>query len=192
MKLFGKVEKMPETVAELAALCPELIAEAKKEAVDAVNVEGAKKEAADAASAAADKKYAADMDRLHGIIGAALSEEIAGKIKVIFESGVTGEQYKAIGSSLLPPAADSAKEMQLKTDLLTALKASGAANPGHEGQAKGKPFNTDTDSKAETQEKIDKLVAQYQKDNPQATYRDAIIAVSEKNPELFRDRTREE
>jgi hypothetical protein len=186
MKLFGKAEKMPETLAELTALCPELVAQAQAEATATIDVEAIRKESADAATAFADEKHTAETERIYAIVGAACSEDIAAKIRQIVASGITGEQYKAIGSPLV--SLDSAKEKELKTQILSELKKTGADNPGHEGQAQGKQFNADTDTKKENQDKIDKLLAEYKTANPEASYRDALIAVSDKNPELFRDR----
>lgn len=161
----GKAVKMPETLAELTALCPELIAQAKQEAIASIDVDGAKQEAVQAA----DKVHQAETARVYAIIGAAFSEEIAGKVKVIVDSGVTAEQYKALGVSLIP--VESTSEQKKKDELLAAITTAGAATVGRADNAannQNKDFNT--------------LVADYMADK-QCSRGEAIKAVVAANPE---------
>jgi hypothetical protein len=165
----GKAVKMPETLAELTALCPELIAQAKEEAIASIDVEGAKQEAVSTALASAGKTHEENTSRIFSIIGAALSEEISGKIKVIVDSGVTAQQYKSLGGNLIPTA--STAEQAKKDELLAAITTAGADAVGrgdNAANAQNKDFNV--------------LVAEYMATN-QCTRSAAIKATVVAHPE---------
>lgn len=185
MKLFGKAERMPETLAELRELCPELVAQAVEEGRQGVDVEALKAEAVKEAQGQA----AAQVERIYGIIGAAINSDAADQIRVIVDSGVTVEQFKAVGRPLAVTESDSEKELALKAGLLEAIKSSGAENPGHDRAGPRKEqWNRDADALAENQEKINAAITQYQKEHPEADYRAAALAVAQAQPELFRNR----
>ena len=185
MKLFGKAERMPETLAELKELCPELVTQAIEEGKQSVDLNAVRVEAISEVTAQANEHA----DRIYGIIGVAVHPDVADQIKAIVESGVTAEQFKAIGKPLSFPGSDSEKELNLKASLLEALKASGADNPGHDKAGpRREQWNRDPNALADNQEKINAAITRYQKDHPDADYREAALAVAEEQPDLFRNR----
>lgn len=185
MKIFGKAEKMPETLAELKELCPDLVAQAIEEGKQGIDIEALRTEAATEEQTKATQK----IDHIYAVIGAAISEDIAQQIMVIVDSGVTIEQFKTIGKTISIPGSDSDKELKLKSELLDELKKSGAENPGHDTSGpRSEQWNKDANALAENQEKINVAITEYQKEHPEASYRDAALAVAKAHPEIFRNR----
>lgn len=185
MKIFAKAEKMPETLAELKELCPDLVAQAIEEGRQGIDVEALRTETA----AAEQAKAAQQVDHIYAVIGAAISEDVARQIMVIVDSGVTIEQFTAVGKTISIPGSDSEKELKLKAELLEQLKTSGAQNPGHDTSGpRSEQWNKDADALAENQEKINAAITEYQKEHPEASYRDAALAVAQTHPEIFRNR----
>jgi signal peptide peptidase SppA len=114
------------TLAELSAAYPDFAAQLKTEGANSVDLETPKREAAKA-----------ERERVLGITSVALGDEIGGKITAIVESGVTVEQYRAVGATLTPPTPAATADAALKAQLLAGIKGAGAAAVGADAGATG-------------------------------------------------------
>lgn len=128
MSIFGssKAVKIPETLAELEQLLPDLVAQAREEGKASVDREAVRAEV----SAEAADKAKKETDRIMSLIAAMVGPEAGAQFSAIIASGVTAEQAKALNITLATPA--QAKEDQVRADLLAAITAAGADNPGHD------------------------------------------------------------
>lgn len=158
-KTMDKNQVKIESVEQLAAAYPGLVTEIRETSVRTVDqaalrAEGAKSE----------------QDRILAMAKVQFGEEMAAKFAKVIQTGVTVEQFQAIqaaaatgaGGAGSGGAGGAAGEDEAKRkELLAALQASGAANPGAGGQTSlqtDKPFLTLVDEYVMTH-KTDKGVA---------------------------------
>lgn len=154
---------MPElTIESLKTLYPEIDSAIRTEAHAAGLVAGQQEGGA--------KATAAERERITGILVVALGDDVGPKAKALIESGITAEQYRSTGATLIVSAADA--EARMKEQILAELKKGGAPSIGADGTpivpAGSKDFNA--------------LVAEWEAVN-KCSHADAIRAVVRLNPE---------
>ena len=154
---------MELTVETLKTLYPEVDSTIRAEAYATGLAEGQKD--------AGGKATLADRIRITGILAAALGDEIGPKAQALIESGITADQYKATGATLIVSAADA--EAQMKEKILAALNKTGASSLG----ADGKPIVPGGKKDFET------LVTEHEAAN-KSSHADAIRAVVRLHPEV--------
>jgi len=113
-----------ESIAQLEAECPDLIKQIREQAAASVDTAPARSDGA-----------LAERDRILGLAAVQFGPDAAAKFTAIVSSGVTVEQMQAIAA--LNPKAEAPKESKeaealaaQKQEMLAALQASGAQNPG--------------------------------------------------------------
>jgi hypothetical protein len=117
--MFGKDKfRMPETIEELKAMFPGMTQDLLAQGAKSVDVEGRVREA-----------VSAETERFLGLVKAQFGEDASKGFAVAVASGMTGEQLKAY-KALNPDAAAQSAEDKKKEELLAAIRAAGAQNPG--------------------------------------------------------------
>jgi signal peptide peptidase SppA len=119
-KEFAMDPKDIKTSVQLAAAYPELVAQIRDEAAKGVDLAKPRTEGA-----------SAEKERILGLAAIQFGEEPGGKFKALVDSGISVEAFKAVKALEPPPAkTDESAEDKKKAEMLAAIKASGAANPG--------------------------------------------------------------
>jgi len=128
--LFGKIPdkeeyimsetNRPITLDRLEAEAPELVGKIRDAAAAAVDMEPARAEGA-----------ASERDRILGLAEVQFGEEQAARLKGLVDSAITVDQFKAVRALDPTPAVEKIEPKTEKMDeMLTAIQAAGAANPG--------------------------------------------------------------
>lgn len=140
--MFGK-EKIvaPSNVTELLAALPELSAELVAQGAKSVDMAGQ-------ISAAVVAAVKAEADRIMALVSAQFGEEAGKGFAAAVASGMTGEQIKAYKIMNPDKPAQSAEDKK-KEELLAAIKAAGAVNPGAGDQAAGATLPVEDQAKNE-------------------------------------------
>ncbi len=115
---------MELTIETLKTLYPEIDSKVRAEAHAAGLAEGQKD--------ALGKGSKAERERITAILAVALGDDLGAKAKALIESGITAEQYKATGASLITPPTDA--EAQAKAEILAGIKKAGAPSIGADGK----------------------------------------------------------
>ena len=124
------LEKVPETLAELKAMLPELTAQAVDEGKQSVDVTAQSTQAA-----------TTERERILGLAAIQFGEAAGAKFASLVATNMTVEQFKAVKALNPDPplitatAIDAAAlaEQKKRDEMLNALLASGAANVGADG-----------------------------------------------------------
>lgn len=119
--VMGKEENAPTTVVQLAAMYPDLVAAARKEGADSVDLESVRAEACKT-----------ERERIIGLASINFGAEAGEKFKAVVEAGVSVEQFTAIMA--LAPKSEAAgtesSEEKNRQEMLAAIQSSGPDNPG--------------------------------------------------------------
>ena len=141
--IFGKATKAPETLGEFEQLCPDLYAQALEAGKALVDAEAIARQATDQAFAL-----------VTSLIAAAFGEAPGAKFAKLLAAGVTPEQVKALGISLVPSA--ETKEGELMKQMLETIKGAGADNPGAGAEDTNQPGDPSAPIEDQAKTKWDK------------------------------------
>jgi len=126
----NKAEGAPRTADELAAAFPELAEALRRQGAESINPDAIRTEGAQA-----------EAERLLGLIGVHFGEAAAEKFQAIAATGITPDQYKATAGDTAPGLAHAIQEAAgieaKKQEMLDAITAAGAPNPGSGAEAPG-------------------------------------------------------
>lgn len=107
------------TVEQLAAAYPALVASIRDEGAKSVDV-----------SAFVTEAVKHEKERIIGLAAIHFGDDAGNKFKVIAESGLSIEQYKAVRTAMTESGSADDEEAKKRDEMLAAIKTAGPANPG--------------------------------------------------------------
>jgi signal peptide peptidase SppA len=123
LKRGENVVSAPSNLDELTVMFPEIAAEIRDQGAQSVKIGEAVKTAA-----------TCEQERIMGFVKIVFGEEAGAKFAAVIASGVTAEQFSAITAMNPPAAAQDDAEEKKKAEMLAAIQAAGADNPGADGK----------------------------------------------------------
>ncbi len=152
------------TIEQLAAAYPALVASIREEGVKSVDVSVIKAEA-----------VKIEKEKIIGLALIYLGDDAGQKFKAIVESGITIEAFKAVWKIVPDAKVTDDVETKKKEELLAAINAAGAVNPGSGKQ----PVNTGGNDFMSV---VDEYIALHK-----CSKTDAMKKVIAENPELHEE-----
>ncbi|HSV27260.1 MAG TPA: signal peptide peptidase SppA [Sedimentisphaerales bacterium] len=111
------------TIEQLAAAYPALVASIREDGAKSVDIAAFKTEAA-----------RLEKERVVGLAAVSFGEEAGQKFRAIVESGLNVEQFRAVRQAMPEARVADDAEAKKREEMLAAIKASGADNPGSGSQ----------------------------------------------------------